>query len=102
MNRQIATSIGILALLLWSTLVGLLRLSTEIFGPIYTVTYVYTLSAIILYFSYGLPDFQKVSKKFLIISSLLFVIFELCFAFSITLAQSSEKSIEMNIIFSSF
>lgn len=100
MNRQIATSIGILALLLWSTLVGLLRLSTEVFGPIYTVTYVYTLSAVILYFSYGLPDFKKVSKKFLIISSLLFVIFELCFAFSITLAKSSEKSIEMNIIFS--
>ena len=77
MNRQIATSIGILALLLWSTLVGLLRLSTEVFGPIYTVTYVYTLSAVILYFSYGLPDFKKVSKQFLIVSSLLFVIFEL-------------------------
>ncbi|CAM2812044.1 aromatic amino acid DMT transporter YddG [Acinetobacter celticus] len=100
MNRQIGTSIGILALLLWSTLVGLLRLSTEKFGPLYTVTYVYTFSAIILYLSYGLPDFKKVSKKFLFISSILFVIFELCFAFSITLAQSSEKSIEMNIIFS--
>jgi drug/metabolite transporter (DMT)-like permease len=100
MNRQIATSMGILALLLWSTLVGLLRLSTEIFGPIYTVTYVYTLSAILLYFSYGLPDFKKTSAKFLIISSSLFVIFELCFAFSITLAKSVEKSIEMNIIFS--
>lgn len=100
MNRQIATLIGISALLLWSTLVGLLRLSTEKFGPIYTVTYVYTLSAMILYLSYGLPDFKKVSKKFLFISSLLFVIFELCFAFSITLSNSSEKSIEMNIIFS--
>lgn len=100
MNRQIATLIGISALLLWSTLVGLLRLSTEKFGPIYTVTYVYTLSAIILYFTYGLPNFKKSSKKFLFISSLLFVIFELCFAFSITLSSSSEKSIEMNIIFS--
>lgn len=100
MKRQIATSIGILALILWSTLVGLLRLSTEKFGPIYTVTYVYTLSALILYFSYGLPNFKKISKRFLIISSLLFVTFELCFAFSITLATSSAKSIETNIIFS--
>ena len=100
MNRQIATSFGILALILWSTLVGLLRLSTEKFGAMYTVTYVYTLSAIILYLSYGLPDFSKVSKRFLIISTSLFVIFELCFAFSITLSSSSEKSIEMNIIFS--
>ncbi|MBK0062271.1 MULTISPECIES: aromatic amino acid DMT transporter YddG [unclassified Acinetobacter] len=100
MNRQIATCIGILALLLWSTLVGMLRLSTEKFGPMYTVTYVYTLSAIILYFSYGLPDLKQVSKTFLICSSALFVVFETCFAFSITLAQSSEKSIEMNIIFS--
>ena len=99
MNRQIATSIGILALILWSTQVGLLRLSTETFGAMYTVTYVYTISAIILVFSYGLPDFKKVSKKFLIISSSLFVIFELCFAFSITLSSSAEKSIEMNIIF---
>ncbi|OBA10311.1 hypothetical protein A9988_18215 [Acinetobacter calcoaceticus] len=99
MSRQISTLIGVSALLLWSTLVGLLRLSTESFGPIYTVSYVYTISAIILFLTYGLPDLKKVSKKFLILSSLLFVVFELCFAFSITLANSSEKSIEMNIIF---
>lgn len=99
MSRQIATLTGISALLLWSTLVGLLRLSTESFGPIHAVTYVYTISAIILFLTYGLPDFKKVSKKFLIVSSLMFVIFELCFAFSITLANSSQKSIEMNIIF---
>lgn len=99
MSRQISTLIGVSALLLWSTLVGLLRLSTESFGPIYTVTYVYTISAIILFLTYGLPDLKKVSKKFLILSSLLFVVFELCFAFSITLANSSEKSIEINIIF---
>ncbi len=99
MSRQIATLLGVSALLLWATLVGLLRLSTVHFGPIYTVTYVYTLSAIILYLTYGLPDFSKVSKKFLIISSLFFVIFEMCYAFSITLANTSEKSIELNIIF---
>lgn len=99
MSRQIATLLGVSALLLWATLVGLLRLSTVHFGPIYTVTYVYTLSAIILYLTYGLPDFSKVSKKFLIISSLFFVIFEMCYAFSITLASTSEKSIELNIIF---
>lgn len=99
MSRQIATLLGVSALLLWATLVGLLRLSTVHFGPIYTVTYVYTLSAIILYLAYGLPDFSKVSKKFLIISSVFFVIFEMCYAFSITLASTSEKSIELNIIF---
>ncbi len=53
MSRQISTLIGVSALLLWSTLVGLLRLSTESFGPIYTVTYVYTISAIILFLTYG-------------------------------------------------
>jgi len=99
MSRQIATVIGITALLLWSTLVGLLRISTEHFGPIYTVTYVYTISAIILFSLYGFPDFSKVSKRFLILSSLLFVIFEMCFAFSITMASSAEKSIELNIVF---
>lgn len=98
MSRQISTLIGVSALLLWSTLVGLLRLSTESFGPIYTVTYVYTISAIILLLTYGLPDLKKVSKKFLILSSLLFVVFELCFAFSITMASSAEKSIELNIV----
>lgn len=99
MNSRISTLIGVLALVLWATLVGLLRLSTENFGPLYTVTYVYTLSAIILFILYGLPDFKKISKKFLIISSLLFVVFELCFAFSITFSSSSEKSIEMYILF---
>lgn len=102
MNPQISTSIGILALVLWSTLVGLLRLSTDNFGPIYTVTYVYTLSAIILFLVYGLPDFKKTTKKFIILSSVLFVAFELCFAFSITFASSSEKSIEMYILFNTW
>ncbi len=99
MSSQISTLIGISALMLWSTLVGMLRLSSELFGPIYSVTYIYTFSAIILFLLYGLPDFKKASKKFLLISSFLFVTFELCFAFSITFANSSTKSIEMNIIF---
>lgn len=99
MNSQISTLIGVSALIFWSTLVGMLRLSSDQFGPIYSVTYIYTLSAIILFLLYGLPDFNKSSKKFLLISSALFVTFELCFAFSITFATTSSKSIEMNIIF---
>ncbi len=65
MSRQISTLIGVSALLLWSTLVGLLRLSTESFGPIYTVTYVYTISAIILFLTYGLPDLKRFQRSFL-------------------------------------
>lgn len=99
MNSQISTLIGVSALIFWSTLVGMLRLSSDQFGPIYSVTYIYTVSAIILLLLYGLPDFNKSSKKFLLISSALFVTFELCFAFSITLASSPTKSIEMSIIF---
>lgn len=99
MNLWIYTCVGVVALLLWSTLVGFLRLSTESFGAIHAVTYIYTLSAIILVLSYGFPNFKQANKKFLLISSGMFVIFELCFAFSITLANSSEKSIEMNILF---
>lgn len=102
MNSRISTLIGVLALILWATLVGLLRLSTENFGPLYTVTYVYTLSAVILFLFYGLPHLKQIPSKFLIISSLLFVTFELFFAFSITFASSSEKSIEMYILFNTW
>lgn len=99
MSRHFATLLGISALLLWATLVGLLRLSTAKFGPMYTATYVYTISAFILYFTYGLPNLKSASKKFLIISSIIFVTFEICYALSITMANTSEKSIELNIIF---
>ena len=63
MNSQISTLIGVSALIFWSTLVGMLRLSSDQFGPIYSVTYIYTLSAIILFLLYGLPDFNKSSKQ---------------------------------------
>lgn len=99
MSRQLATLLGVLALIFWATLVGLLRISTANFGAMHTVTYVYTISAILLYFTYGLPPITKESKKFILISSLFFVVFEMCYAFSITLANTSEKSIELNIIF---
>lgn len=99
MSRQLATLLGVLALLFWATLIGLLRISTANFGATHTVTYVYTISAIILLFTYGMPNFSKASKSFLIISSAFFVIFELCYAFAITLANTPEKSIELSIVF---
>lgn len=83
---------------MWSTLVGLIRLISERIDPVTSVTLLYSLSTLILLILFKIPKLNKIPKQYLLLATLLFVSYELCFSFSITLANNSQQAIEVGVL----
>ncbi|MEA1064891.1 aromatic amino acid DMT transporter YddG [Erwinia sp. HR93] len=93
-----ATLTGIIAILLWSTSVGLLRSLAEHFGPLLSAALVYSTSALFLCLSRGLPRLRAFSRRYLIIGGALFISYETALALAIGLAHSRSQSLELGMI----
>ncbi len=59
MTSQKATLIGLVAIVLWSTMVGLIRGVSEGLGPVGGAAMIYSLSGLLLIFTVGLPDIRR-------------------------------------------
>ena len=93
-----ATAIGLVAILLWSTSVGLLRSISEHFGATGGAALIYTVSAISLCLSQGLPKIRELPWRYLCSGGFLFVSYEICFALAIGLADTRAQSLELGLI----
>lgn len=98
MIQQRATLVGLTAILLWSALVGLIRSVSEGLGPVGGAAVIYTLSAVLLMFTVGMPRLSRFPRRYLIIGSLLFVSYELCLSLSLGYAASRTQAIEVGMI----
>jgi len=67
-------------------------------GAELAVLLMYTLSTCILLIFFKIPNLKLISKKYLIFSTLLFVIYELCFSYAIALAQTAQQAIEVSLV----
>ena len=72
MTRQKATLIGLIAIVLWSTMVGLIRGVSEGLGPVGGAAAIYSLSGLLLIFTVGFPRIRQIPKGYLLAGSLLF------------------------------
>jgi drug/metabolite transporter (DMT)-like permease len=93
-----ATAFGLLAILLWSTSVGLLRSISEHFGPVGGAALIYTVSAVCLVLVRGLPKVREMPTHYLWIGGALFVTYEISLALAIGLAHSRSQSLELGMI----
>lgn len=98
MNKTQATLIGLSAILLWSSTVALIRVVSENFGTLGGTTLMYTLASIFLLCSVGFTGFKEFPKKYLVVGSVLFVAYEICFSFSIGFARNGQQTIEVAMI----
>lgn len=89
---------GLTAVVFWSTNVGLMRSVSESFGTVAGAALIYSVAAIILLFTVGLPKLSSVPRTYLLWGSLLFIAYELCFALSIGYAQNGRQAIEVGMI----
>lgn len=64
-NRNIATLIGLSAVIFWSTNVGLIRSVSESFGAVAGAALIYSVASIILFFTIGLPKLSTIPKSYL-------------------------------------
>lgn len=98
MSKNLATLIGLSAILMWASLVGLMKQVSAAIGPELGVTFIYSLSALLLLAIFKVPDFKQISKKYLIFGTILFVAYEVCFSFAIAYSQTAKQAIEISIV----
>lgn len=98
MNPRKATLIGLIAILLWSTIVGLIRGVSQGLGPVGGAAAIYTLSALLLLLTVGLPGLKTFPRGYLLLGSLLFVSYEICLSLSLGYANSSSQAIEVGMV----
>ena len=71
-SRTRATLFGLLAIVLWSSVVGLIRSVSEGLGPIGGAAMIYSVSAVFLLVALGVPKWRSFPRPYLIVGSLLF------------------------------
>lgn len=98
MNSKKATLIGLSAILLWSTIVALIKEVTSAFGVIGGAAFMYSIATIILFFSFGWTPIKSFPKKYLIWGGLLFVAYELCLSLSIGYTNTNKQAIEVGMV----
>ncbi|MCW0321636.1 aromatic amino acid DMT transporter YddG [Pantoea dispersa] len=98
MPQSKATLTGLLAILLWSTIVGLIKSVSESFGPVTGAALIYSASALLLLLTVGFPDLRQFPRRYLLIGSLLFVCYELCLSLSLGFTHSGHQAIEVGMV----
>ena len=91
MEKKKATLTGLAAIVLWSTMVGLIRGVSEGLGPVGGAAMIYTLSGLLLLATVGFPRLRQMPRAYLLAGSLLFVSYEICLALSLGFAQPDDS-----------
>jgi drug/metabolite transporter (DMT)-like permease len=97
-SRKKATLIGLIAVLLWASIVALIRGVSESLGATGGAAMMYTVASVFLVFSVGFPRLSEFPRSYLVWGSLLFVAYELCLSLSIGYANSGRQAIEVGMV----
>lgn len=97
-RRNRATLVGLMAVVLWSAIVGLIRGVSESFGPTGGAALMYTVASVFLLFSVGFPRLKTFPTRYLWLGSVLFVAYELCLSLSIGYANDGRQAIEVGMV----
>lgn len=89
---------GLMAVVLWGTVVGLIRSVSERFGPIGGAALIYTVGSAFLVLLLGVPRVRSFPRAYLLSGSLLFVAYEICLSLSLGFAANRGQAIELGIV----
>ncbi|HBG83598.1 MAG TPA: EamA family transporter [Acinetobacter radioresistens] len=98
MSKNLATLIGFSAILQWSSIVGLLRKVSANIGADLAVLFMYSLSAVLLFALFRIPNLKQIPRKYLFGATALSVVYEICFSYAIALAQNAQQAIEISLV----
>ena len=85
------TWLGLSSILIWASLVGIVKLVTEVLSAVQGVALIYTFSTVFIVAVTGLPQVSKMSKTYLLGCGALFVAYEILFLVSIALSQNRDQ-----------
>lgn len=90
--------VGLLAIFLWSSIVGLIRSVSASFGATGGAALIYTVASILLLLTVGPSKVRAFPRTYLAWGSLLFVAYEMCLALSIGYANTNRQAIEVGMV----
>ena len=97
-SRKQATLVGLVAVVLWSAIVGLIRGVSEHFGATGGAALMYTVASVLLWITVGPVRTKALPRAYLLWGSLLFVAYELCLSLSIGYANTGRQAIEVGMV----
>jgi drug/metabolite transporter (DMT)-like permease len=97
-SKNKATLTGLVAILLWSSIVGLIRNVSGALGPTGGAAMMYSVAAVFLLLSVGWVRPSTFPRRYLVWGSLLFVSYELCLSLSIGYAHTAQQAIEVGMV----
>ena len=98
MNRTTGNILGITALLMWSTVIGLMRSVTEAFGVAEGTALIYTLGALSICLKNGLPKIKQMPKAYLFGAGSVFIFYEILFSQAIGMASDARQALEVGML----
>ena len=93
-----ATAVGLLAIVLWSLMTGLVRVVADSFGATLGSALIYTFGVVLLMIFHRPAPLREYPRRYLLIGGLLFVFYESAISLSIGLASSAEGSVEVSLV----
>lgn len=97
-SKKKATLIGLIAVLLWASIVALIRGVSESLGATGGAAMVYSVASVFLVFTVGFPKVREFPRSYLLWGSVLFVAYELCLSLSIGYANNGRQAIEVGMV----
>ncbi|MFT4218756.1 MAG: hypothetical protein QM619_16460 [Micropruina sp.] len=97
-SRRRATLTGLSAIVLWSAMVGLIRVVAESFGAALGAALIYTLAAIVLWLVRRPTDVRTFPIAYLLIGGGLFVVYEVTVGLAVGWAADGRQAIEVSIV----
>ncbi len=93
-----ATLIGLVAIVLWSSVVGLIRSISEHFGPVVGAALIFTVAGVLVSVVLGIPKWRKIPPAYMYGCGSLFIAYEICLSLSIGFAQNRQQALELGMI----
>lgn len=90
--------LGIGALLMWSSMVGLIRSITEAFGVMAGTALIYSVGAAVTFLKNGVPEAGRMPKVYLFGVGSLFVAYEIIYSRALGLAGSAAQTLEVGML----
>lgn len=98
MNTTKANLHGVAAILMWSTLIALVRSVSQAFGVAGGTALIFTAGAIVLCLRQGFPNIRRMHPLYVWGCGAAFVLYEILMSQSIGLASSSSQTLEVGMI----
>lgn len=93
-----ATSVGLMAIALWSLMAGTVRIVAEAFGATLGSALIYTVGGILLLIFRRPAPLKEFPKRYLFIGGALFVFYESSISLSLGLASTAASSVEVSLV----